>query len=609
MHWAAEAVGEDDFGDCCGRGKVAVPLLVPVPPLLTRLYSDDTAQANEFRSHIRRYNKAFAFTSTGGSFRLDGTVFDGRGPPCYKIQGDLYHRLGPVFPEHGCIPTYSQLYIWDDAEALEYRRNRNPENDRDTMASLQDMFLEYNPFVDVYQQARQIMQEITLPSYTLQLDFLRASDARRYNLPRARNELATIIPGDIDTCINSRQIIVRPKGGPLIRMTECHPAYIALHFPLLAPTGQLGWNPDMLHSPLHPRGKRNRLTLCEFLQFRLHIRPSSVESDHYFRSGFLWQEFIVEMWLAAEHSRLRWIRDHQADLRAELYTGVVDALQEGLHPSAIGRKIILPASFTCGPRFMQKNLQHALTLLRVIGPSDLFITFTANPNWPEITDNLLPRQAACDRPDIVARVFHLKVTSLLDDIMKRQIFGKAIAYVYTVEYQKRGLPHVHLIVFLDRACRLSTPQRIDAFISSEIPDPLKDPRLYDLVKTHMVHGPCQRGLCVNEQGHCTKGFPKPFQNETEISGDSYVKTRRRDNGRKIQFKDRTIDSRYVVAHSPYLLHRYRAHINVECTSGFHAIKYIYKVHIFLTPITKLFLLTLIISVPVQRTGSCDRCYS
>ena len=181
------------------------------------------------------------------------------------------------------------------------------------------------------------------------------------------------------------------------------------------------------------------------------------------------------------------------------------------------------------------------------------------------------------RPDIVARVFHLKFASLLDDIMKQKIFGKAIAYVYTVEYQKRGLPHVHLIVFLDRCNHLATPEWVDSVISSKLPDPVHDPQLFDLVRTHMIHGPCRPGQCLNERGQCSKGFPKPFPNETEITGESYVKTRRRDNGRQIVFADCSVDNTYVIAHSPYLLRKYRAHINVKCTLGFQAIKYIYIV--------------------------------
>jgi hypothetical protein len=83
------------------------------------------------------------------------------------------------------------------------------------MASLQLMLLQCNPFVHLYEQVCDIIRSTALPSYSLQLDFLQASDRNRYNAPRTHNELAAIIPGDVDTCINSRQIIVRAKDGPL----------------------------------------------------------------------------------------------------------------------------------------------------------------------------------------------------------------------------------------------------------------------------------------------------------------------------------------------------------------------------------------------------------
>ena len=64
-----------------------------------------------------------------------------------------------------------------------------------------------------------------------------------------------------------------------------------------------------------------------------------------------------------EHSRLTWVRDNQKKLRVELYNGVVDALHEGLDLASIGKKVVLPASFTGGPRFMQRSLQNTLSLL------------------------------------------------------------------------------------------------------------------------------------------------------------------------------------------------------------------------------------------------------
>ena len=262
------------------------------------------------------------------------------------------------------------------------------------------------------------------------------------------------------------------------------------------------------------------------MKHQLHICPFNVESDHYFHAGFLFQEYIVDSWAASEHSRLEWFRHNQHVIHADLYCGVVDALREGLDLSSVGRKVILPSSFTLGPRFIQKCLQDTLTLLRIHKGSDLFITFTANPNWCEITEALLPGQSASDRPDIVTHVFHLKVTSLLDDIMNKKIFGEGVAYVYMVEYQKQGLPHIHLIVFLSPGAHLSTAECIDQFVSMEFPDEREQPLLHKLVKTHMVHGPCgisHYSPCLNEKKECSKGFPKPFQPETEISDDSYVK--------------------------------------------------------------------------------------
>jgi len=57
---------------------------------------------------------------------------------------------------------------------------------------------------------------------------------------------------------------------------------------------------------------------------------------------------------------------------------------------------------------MQQIYQDSMTIVRYMGRPSLFITFTANPKWAEITQELLPGQIAGDRPDLVARVFYLK---------------------------------------------------------------------------------------------------------------------------------------------------------------------------------------------------------
>ena len=79
-----------------------------------------------------------------------------------------------------------------------------------------------------------------------------------------------------------------------------------------------------------------------------------------------------------------------------------------------------------------------MAIVRHYGKPDLFITFTCNPQWPEITKTLFPNQTSSDHPDIDARVFKLKLKSLLQDIyyLNKPIFGKMCALIYVIEWQK-----------------------------------------------------------------------------------------------------------------------------------------------------------------------------
>lgn len=118
--------------------------------------------------------------------------------------------------------------------------------------------------------------------------------------------------------------------------------------------------------------------------------------------------------------------------------GVVDAHQ-------IGRFYVLPSTFVGGPRFMTQLYQDAMAIVRKYGKPDLFITMTCNPNWREIQDGLLPGMTSWDRTDLVNRVFHLKLTHVQHLLLNANILGGTVANIYTIEFQKRGLPHCHIV--------------------------------------------------------------------------------------------------------------------------------------------------------------------
>ncbi|KAK9160726.1 hypothetical protein Syun_007067 [Stephania yunnanensis] len=120
----------------------------------------------------------------------------------------------------------------------------------------------------------------------------------------------------------------------------------------------------------------------------------------------------------------------------------------------IGRRIILPSSYTGSPRDMYNRYQDAMAIVRRYGKPDLFITITCNTNWLEITQELLPGQKAQDRPDVTTRVFRSKLEELKHDLFVRGVLGKVIAHVHVIEFQKRGLPHSHLLLILEESDKL-----------------------------------------------------------------------------------------------------------------------------------------------------------
>ncbi|WJX83022.1 DNA helicase [Trifolium repens] len=144
---------------------------------------------------------------------------------------------------------------------------------------------------------------------------------------------------------------------------------------------------------------------------------------------------------------------------------------------------------------MFNNCQDAMALCKKFGYPDLFLTVTCNPKWDEIQRHLSKSNNYSPyRPDITCRVFHVKLNDMMNDFRKGQFFGRVVASVYTIEFQKRGLPHAHILLWLDEKDKLESPESINSVISAELPDQHKFPKLYDTVCKFMIHGPCGQSI-------------------------------------------------------------------------------------------------------------------
>lgn len=474
------------------------------------------------------------------------------------------------------------------------------------VADIKECLDTFNPFVKSYRMVKEHLAGQEIPTMKLRILGKRNCDGRQYNLPTA-SEVAALIVGDFDPAGFDRDVIVHTHSGLLQRIPILSAAYLPLQYPLLFPFGEDGFYEGIEFRPHNTARtiKRHRVTIRDWLAYRIQHRQNDQGSLLF--GCRLFQQFVVDGYTMIESGRLRWIRDNQKDLRAEMYKGLQESILRGeTNTSTTGRRIVLPSTFIGGPRYMFQNYQDAMTICGWAGYPDLFVTFTCNHKWPELTRYFTKFNFKSeDRADMICRIFKIKLDRLVKDIKKGNIFGRVkaglfcilrsifswsfvkftkntyliFAVIYTIEFQKRGLPHAHILVFLHAGSKYKTAADIDKVICAEIPDKSLDPELYEIVSTSMLHGPCgpqnPNSTCM-QNDKCTKYFPKKFNDETSIDLDGYPVYRRRDSGVFVQKGESFLDNRFVVPYNRSLLLKYNAHINVEWCNQSRSIKYLFK---------------------------------
>ena len=375
------------------QGQVQLPALKEPPRYLRELLCGIDPLSKTFKDNIRQYNAAFAFTSLG--VKIDQAITNAPGPYSFRISGELHHHHGALIPEQAGQECYAQIYIHDEEEQRGIHLRRNPNLNPTIMTNLQAMLHENHPYVLLYKYAHQIMMEQPLEHRQTVRARLRADvaqDRNRYNLPTA-DEVSVIIPGDGSEEVSEhRDVIVRLHGGALHRISHLNPAYSPLHYTLLFPHGDHGWHKDIPSHP-GPMGQIRSQNVSQrcYYAYRLHYRPGIQPA--LFRGGKLLQQYIVDAWASTEQSNLNWVRTHQKQLRADVYQGLRDLARgdraENMDLANHGQRIILPSTHIGSERHMLQLFQDSMAICREFRKPDLFITMTANPNWPEITAALL----------------------------------------------------------------------------------------------------------------------------------------------------------------------------------------------------------------------------
>jgi hypothetical protein len=296
---------------------------------------------------------------------------------------------------------------------------------------LRDVLDSSNEYVKSYRNVRDTMLQQNAPTIKLRILSKRGYDGRRYNLPTA-SEVAALVVGDYDTSEGERDIVVEKQSGYLKRISVFEPSYLPLQYPLIFSRGEDGFRRDIIFSDNHKKKTIQRLYVSMKEWFAYYIQQREIDQSTLVFSRRLFQQFLVDGYSMIESWRLKWYRDHQKEVRADMYKGLYEAVLRGeTGPATAGKRIVLPSKFVGGARYMIQNYQDAMAICAYVGYPDLFITFTCNHKWPELVDflkkhNLKP----ADRPDFVSRLFKIKLNCLMKEIKKGKIFGKVRAGNY-----------------------------------------------------------------------------------------------------------------------------------------------------------------------------------
>jgi hypothetical protein len=475
------------FGSlCCNKGKVEGVGNYNLPEELEQLYTSvDDDLALHFRENSRTYNNGMAMCSVTAKGGWKSRTPNNKQESMLTANGQLFRRIGSLLPRDGEQPKCVQTYFYGGDEATKWRIK----NTRKKIPSLK----ERNTYTNVFKQLHTILVEKADNKYIKEFvgvkDYVEknlkgkvwdvklsihgnqsvaGSTAHRgqLNAPTV-NEVAILMPSEESiTAEHKRCVVMNYKQRPgekdkLQFIPDYHKSYDPWMYPLIFPDGQDGWHYELDH------------TCLQHMNYQLMKREGIVNPILLGRG--LGQQYIVDQYAKIELGRLRYVAKNQKEMRVELYSGAKDAMKKSdTDLNNVGRKVILPSSFTGGDRYMHQQYLDAIALYQTFGHPHLFITMTCNPDWPEIKDNLEPGQTALDQPDLVQRVFNLKKRQLIKDLEIEMIFGRFKARTHSIEFQKRGFPHMHIIVWLDREKHSFTPEELDKIICAEIPDEFLD---------------------------------------------------------------------------------------------------------------------------------------
>ncbi|KZS03775.1 Uncharacterized protein APZ42_033417 [Daphnia magna] len=528
IHFKGERPPGKKSMQCCRKGKVILQPPKECPQPLSKFLQNNHPKSKSFMAKIRTYNSAHAFASLGASISSPPR----RGPYCFRIHGQVYHNTTPVGTNTN-NPKYANLYFMDAAQAGEFIADFESNGGccRNLMAELDAMIREKNPYAAIYKMIRQVLK-ICRTKYPTTNEIAVLFKSANGEPPAKRDIQGHLfIPARGRTFIKyvnmpytttTRREREEAASREMYVDEEEEIQFQRLNERLLMqiPAAESAANDAFPAEELEPEpeeqidddendpqrfnrgeGRRKRVRQCEFYSFLMSIRDYF---NNVLAGGPLTQQWMVDSYVKIEANRVKYIREHQAELHVVQYNGLLDYINNRAEREnmTVGSYHVLPSSFIGSPRAIKQAYQDAMSICGKFG---------------------------------------------------KPVLGFATARIHVIEFQKRGLPHCHMLIWIDKHDAPATAKDVDETICAEIPDKTTHPRLYNIVMAHMIHGPCgstnKQSPCM-DGNICTKRFPKEFMAETIVNDNGFPTYRRRDTGVVHRLKRGhthfEVDNRWVV---------------------------------------------------------------
>ena len=215
------------------------------------------------------------------------------------------------------------------------------------------------------------------------------------------------------------------------------------------------------------------------------------------------------------------------------------------------------------PEYWKRKETEVMAMIESYGDPDLMMTLTFNNGWEEIqgiTESIAhefdsPRThyelkvCPVETMRIWKNHFDALSSKSFSDITTKMGLGKTEHFVWRLEFQARGAPHAHILLWLENP--MHEAEIAKHFFAVKPPEMC--PELRRTVLKNMVHAcytqRCRRGDPANK---CKYGFPKPESDSTYF-----------DNASGKVVYARGAEDQYVVEYSPVLIMNWKGHAHIH----------------------------------------------